>query len=80
MQGKSVVDYKKLKDAIKKSPFTQKEIAKKIGMDPSNLSHKQGRNSLKVRDLEKICEVLGIHPYHFLDFKITRHRKPSKKN
>jgi len=74
------MDYKKLKEAIRKSPYTQKEIAKKIGLDPSNLSHKQGRNSLKVQDLESICNLLQIHPSYFLDFKITRQRKPSKKN
>jgi len=80
LQGKSAVDYKKLKDAIKRSPYTQKEIAKKIGLDPSNLSHKKGRDSLKVQDLEKICEMLEVHPYYFLDFRITRHRKLPKKN
>lgn len=44
---------------LAKAGMTQAELAEKLGLSASSLTHKLNRNTLKISDYEKIAEVLG---------------------
>jgi DNA-binding Xre family transcriptional regulator len=64
------MDYGALIQAINKSPFkSQNALAKELGLDQSHLNKILNRKErLTVELLERICNALNIHPYHFLTF------------
>ncbi len=57
----------KIKQEIKNKKFTIEEAAEKIGMTRTGLGQALSNESLKVRDLEKLCELLGVSPAAFFD-------------
>ncbi|MBR2131397.1 MAG: helix-turn-helix transcriptional regulator [Oscillospiraceae bacterium] len=49
----------KIKMALSYSGISQAELARKIGMTPSNLNQKVKRNTLTKEEMETIAAVLG---------------------
>ena len=50
------------KMAIVRSGYTQTRLAKELGISKNALSNKvNGRSSVTVSDVIKICEILNIH-------------------
>jgi transcriptional regulator with XRE-family HTH domain len=57
----------RLRELLKINKFTVKEIASLIPMTETGLHQTLKKNTLKVRDLEKIAEILGVSPAVFFD-------------
>lgn len=58
--------YKELEESIKQKGFTMNSIAPKMGLTPQGLTAAIKKDTLKVKDLEKISMILGINPCLFL--------------
>ena len=54
------MDYNLLKKQIKFNGYTIEQIAQKIGVTRNGLSTTIKNDTLKVRDLEKICKILEV--------------------
>lgn len=61
------MNFIKLKSTIEKNKFSINAISEKIGMTAQGLSASIKNETLKVRDLEKIAEVLKIDVREFFD-------------
>lgn len=47
--------------------LVKRELAAKLGMDPSYLGQLMHRESLDAKQLERICKAVGISPAYFFD-------------
>lgn len=66
------MDYSKLLGRIKEKGHTQKSVAKEIGISESQLCMKLGNvYPFKQRDIQKICDCLGIEPQEIGDYFFT---------
>jgi transcriptional regulator with XRE-family HTH domain len=61
------MNYSKLKNVIKTSKLSQKEIANTIGMTENGLSQALIKGTLKISVLEKICDIIGVNPNAFFE-------------
>ena len=52
---------------IDKKKLVKKQLAEKIGMEPSQFNQLMHRESMDARLLERICKVLNISPGYFFD-------------
>jgi transcriptional regulator with XRE-family HTH domain len=55
------VDYNKLETLRKVKKYSQEELAKKITMTKNGYQQAIKNDTLKVKDLENIASVLGVH-------------------
>lgn len=51
----------KLSIALERQGFTQKELAKKIGVSQATISKKFKYNDWRESDLKEICEIIGVN-------------------
>lgn len=57
----------KFKVFARRQGLNQTDIAKKVGMDQSELSKRiNGKLNLNTKDLEKIAKVLKVEPFELL--------------
>ena len=49
----------RIKELLKEKGITQKELAEELGITKDNLSHQLTRNNFRVKELEKIANILG---------------------
>ena len=64
----------KLSIALERQGFTQKELAKKIGVSQATISKKFKYNDWRESDLKEICEIIGVNleiAIQFNDSKMT---------
>ena len=61
------MNYKDLKDEIKKSNYTIKQCAEIVGMSEVGFHQSLQRETLSLNVYEKICELLGVSPSSFFD-------------
>lgn len=61
------MNYKDLKDEIKRSNYTIKHCAEIVGMSEVGFHQALQRETLSVSVYEKICELLGVSPASFFD-------------
>lgn len=57
----------RIKDEIKASNYTQKEIAKILNIDPANITNwKKGKNLPSIETLYKLCILLNVSADYLL--------------
>lgn len=66
------MDYSKLLGKIKERGYTQKDVAKRIGVSESHLCQKfAGRYLFKQSEIQAICELLEIAPVKIGEYFFT---------
>lgn len=66
-------DHSKLLGRIRELGFTQKTLAKAIGINESTLNGKlNNKTPFTMKDIDRICEVLNIHNSEIGTYFYTR--------
>lgn len=58
----------KIKILLLKRGMQQQELAEKLGLSPSNLSNKLGRDNMTQNELKEIADILGCE--YISEFKL----------
>lgn len=71
------MNYRKLKEDIKTAGFKISDVCKNIGMSETGFHLAVKNNTLKVRDLEKISNTLGVPVSSFFSDNDRQHKSAS---
>ena len=77
----------RIKDELKATDYTQKEIAEHLNIDPANITNwKTGKNVPSIETLFELCKLLNISADYllgldeFINHNYNRENKPKIKN